>query len=214
MGFFNLKVTCAICNEKVGLNRWRIADKKWVCSKCAKKAGYSMFSGVTIGTTVSEIEGRIAGKEKSALELNTFSPTKKVGTVFEIDEIKKQWVVLEGIFVNRKNSTVYNFSDISSFELLEDGSSITKGGLGSAIAGGLLFGGVGAIVGGLVGSKKNKAICNNLSIKITLKNMSNPVVYIKFIRTETKKDSFAYKTLFQQAQECLSILQLMYNEVN
>jgi hypothetical protein len=39
----------------------------------------------------------------------------------------------------KKNPKIYNYSDIVDFELLEDGESITKGGLGRAITGGLLF---------------------------------------------------------------------------
>ncbi|EPZ54444.1 hypothetical protein H477_3583 [[Clostridium] sordellii ATCC 9714] len=49
---------------------------------------------------------------------------------------------------------MYNYKDIIEFELLEDGESITKGGLGRAVAGGVLLGGVGAIVGGVTGIEK------------------------------------------------------------
>lgn len=42
MGFFDLKVTCSICNKETGLNRYRIADKGWICQECFKKAGFGM----------------------------------------------------------------------------------------------------------------------------------------------------------------------------
>lgn len=43
MGFFSLKVTCCLCKNKVGLNRYRLADKKehWICSSCFKKCGFT-----------------------------------------------------------------------------------------------------------------------------------------------------------------------------
>lgn len=57
-------------------------------------------------------------------------------------------------FGGKKNPKIYKYSDIVDYELLEDGESITKGGLGRAVVGGALFGGVGAVVGGVTGHKK------------------------------------------------------------
>lgn len=59
--------------------------------------------------------------------------------------------------------------------------------------------------------KKSKPICNSLKIKITVKNINNPVVYINFLTVATKKNSFTYKTMYNSAQECLSVLQLIYD---
>jgi hypothetical protein len=132
----------------------------------------------------------------------------------EINEESKQWLVHTGMFGGRGNTTIYKYEDIVDFELLEDGAPITKGGIGRAVAGGLMFGGVGAIVGGVTGGKNTKGICNTLKIKITVNNMSNPTVYLNFITTPTKKDSFTYKTLYKTAQECLSVLQLICSSVD
>ena len=49
---------------------------------------------------------------------------------------------------------IYNYSDLLGYEILEDGNTVTKGGLGSAVVGGALFGGIGSVVGGLTGGKK------------------------------------------------------------
>ena len=90
----------------------------------------------------------------------------------------------------KKNPKIYNYSDIVDFELLEDGESITKGGLGRAITGGLLFGGIGAVVGGITGGKRSKSICNSLKIKITVNDMRSPVVYINLLATATKRQLY------------------------
>ncbi|MBO4954279.1 MAG: SHOCT domain-containing protein, partial [Clostridia bacterium] len=44
---------------------------------------------------------------------------------------------------------------------------------------------------------------------ITLNDMANPTVYINLITTETKKSSFLYKTCEKQAQEIVSLFQVM-----
>lgn len=131
----------------------------------------------------------------------------------EVDENRRQIIFHTGFFGGRGNATVYNYEDIVDFELLEDGTSVTKGGLGRAVVGGLLFGGVGAIVGGVTGGKKNKGICNSLKIKITINSMSSPTVYVNLINTKTKTDSFVYKTMYHSAQEALSLLQIICNSV-
>lgn len=43
---------------------------------------------------------------------------------------------------------IYSHSDVIEYELLENGETVTKGGIGRALAEGVLFGGVGAVVGG------------------------------------------------------------------
>ncbi len=87
-------------------------------------------------------------------------------------------------------------------------SKTATGGVGRAIVGGALFGGVGAIVGGSTGHKQ-KVTCSKLQIKITMNNMDIPIVYINFIESETKKDGALYKQLYTQAQEALSLLSII-----
>jgi len=148
-------------------------------------------------------------KKDNAIE--GFNPTKILGKL-QIDDTNKTWLIDNRNIFNKTISKIYNYSDIVDFELLEDGESIASGGLGRALVGGVLFGGVGAIVGGVTGTKKSKPICTNLKVKITTNNINNPVEYVDFINTSTKKDSIIYKTWFDLAQKCLSTLQLIVNE--
>ncbi|WZY01570.1 SHOCT domain-containing protein [Bacillus sp. FSL W7-1360] len=211
MGFFDLKADCAICSKQVGLLRFQIANKEWVCPECFKKCGFTAMTPIK-KMTASQVQAVLQEKEKSSNALKTFVATKKIGSYLEIDENKKQWLIPDGFFGGKKKPKIYNFTDVIDFELLEDGSSITKGGLGRAVAGGILFGGVGAVVGGVTGSKKSKATCDSLKIRITLNSIATPTTYINFIKTPTKKSSFVYKTDFTLAQECLSVLQVMCSE--
>ena len=144
-----------------------------------------------------------------ATNLINFMPTKKIGNYLYLDENNKKLTIPQGLFRKKINEQkIYNYNDIVNFELIEDGNSISEGGVGRAIVGGALFGGIGAIVGGSTGHK-HKQTCTNLKIKITLNNINNPVEYITFINTEIKKDSRLYKSYIKIAQEIISVLQII-----
>lgn len=155
------------------------------------------------------------GKEKREnVELDSFNPTKKIGSFMELDDTQKKLLVRKSGISRRKNASIYNYSDVVDFELLEDGESVAKGGLGRALVGGALFGGTGAIVGGVTGKRKNKGVCNSLRLKLTLNDINNPVFYVNFIESATKKDGMVYKSVYDNAQECLSVLQIICDGQN
>ena len=208
MGFFSLKQTCSICENDCGLNRYQIKDNGWCCPKCFKMAGLTMTTPIK-AMSKEDIQNLIAKKEDSLQELHSLTITKDFGTYIKFDEKNRKWFVPDGVFGSIKNPIIYSFDDIVAFELLEDGNSITKGGTGRAIAGYLLFGGVGAIVGGSTGKKKTKSTCTRLQIKITVNNINAPAVYINLISGETKTDGFIYKNAYNSAQNILSVLQVI-----
>jgi len=98
------------------------------------------------------------------------------------------------------------FSDIIGFELLEDDSQISQGGLGSAVAGGLLLGGVGAIVGGVTGKRTTKRIVESMIVTITTNDIDDSIVMIPLITRSTKTSSALYKDAFNKAQIIMSTL--------
>ncbi len=210
MGLFGSKGECSVCHKEVGFNHFKIADKQLLCSDCFNKCGFKTLVPIN-KMTVEDIKAAMSVYEANSEEISLFNATKKIGTFIEFDDNQKKWLIPDGFLGKKKNPKVYNYSDIVDFELLEDGESITKGGLGRAVAGGVLFGGVGAVVGGVTGEKKSKSVCNSLKIKITVNSINNPVVYINFLTIATKKESSTYKTLYNSAQECLSVLQLICN---
>lgn len=182
-----------------------------VCTDCWNKAGFDssvdtlMTGNQYSGATIKEI---IATKERNKPLIARFKATKKVGSL-SFDDNTQTFIITK----TKKNQDLYNYNQIVDFELLEDGESITKGGLGRAVAGGLLFGGVGAIVGGVTGGKKTKTICKSLQIKITFRNSPRQTDYLQFIALETKTNSFVYKTAYKSAQDTLSALQLAVDSV-
>lgn len=189
------KKTCIVCGKELGMlsSKTAISDGV-VCSDCLKRAGINHFYNGSAynGTTINELLSR-----RMAI-VDPFSPTKKVGTYISIDENHESFKIGKDIF---------SYDNLLSFELLEDGESITKGGLGRAVAGGLLFGGVGAIVGGVTGGKKTRGVCTSMKIRVTLQNAHTDTAYINFIMTETKKGSILYQAAQTNSQSCISALE-------
>ena len=149
-----------------------------------------------------------------AIEEPRFTPTRGVGNYFAIDENAQLWAIGKGMFPSFKNAAPYSYKDIIDYELIEDGTSMIKGGVGRALVGGMLLGGLGAIVGSATGKKKVKQTCTNLVIKITVNNIAAPVEYISLISSATNKNSMIYRTAYQDAQEIISLLQVICNQRN
>lgn len=189
------KIPCAVCGKELGLlsGKAKISDGA-VCIGCLSSAGISMLRNA-LSYNQQSIKELVNARK---VLVDKFSETKSVGTYIAVDENNKAFKIGRDIFT---------YDNLLSFELLEDGQSITKGGLGRAVAGGLLFGGVGAIVGGITGGKKSKGVCNSMEIKISLKNAHTDVAYINFIATETKTSSFVYKNAQYSAQNCITVLE-------
>lgn len=122
---------------------------------------------------------------------------------------------LQTFTVNDEDSKTYNYKQIVDFELLEDGSTLIQGSAMDAIAGGLLFGGVGAIVGSNIGTKQSTNMCHSLEIKITLRDNDTPSIYIPFIDNyPVNKNSDLYRNIFTEAQNTLSALKLAMDQVS
>ncbi|MDU1053378.1 zinc-ribbon domain-containing protein [Clostridium baratii] len=212
MGIFSSKSkpNCDICGKKTGFGSIRCLDGI-VCGDCNLNQ-HKQSKTLTSKLTLQEIKNYINSGVEYADRLNKFNVTRKIGKFFEVDERRREWLVPDGVLGTKKKPKIYKFEDISSFELIEDNDTITKGGLGRAVVGGALLGGAGAIVGGITGKRKGKKVINKLFIKITVNDFNNPVVMIKLINVPTKSDSLAYNGAFKTAQEILSLLELIVKQ--
>ena len=195
------KIPCAVCGKELSWfsGRIKISDGA-VCVKCLNSAGISILNNVDTYTQQS-IKELVTTRQTM---VNNFHCTKDVDSYIQIDENNKYFKIDKDIF---------SYENLLSFELLENGQSITKGGLGSAVAGGLLFGGVGAIVGSVTGGKKSSAICNSMKLRVSLKNAHTDIIYIVFIRSETKCNGFVYNVACNSAQKCIAALEVI-NDIN
>jgi len=166
------------------------------------------FIGIIVLITFAVIYGE---KKKTSNLNNTFvqngiAPTRKLGD-FWVDETSKKWAV--GYYGGC--SKVYNFSDIVDFELVENGNNYkSKGGLTRSIIGGLAFGVAGAVVGAT--TAKKQTTINQLAINIFVSDISNSLVTINFISSETKTDGFVYQSVLSLAKQTIATLTAIRNE--
>lgn len=86
---------------------------------------------------------------------------------------------------------------------------VTRGGVGQALIGGVLFGGVGAIAGGITGKRKSKKKIESMIIKVTLNSFEVPCIMIPLITKSTKIGSKEYANALEEAQSILSILDVI-----
>ena len=202
------KKICVICGRQLGSFgsdslKTEISDG-FTCFDCLKKAGISTLDNPKSFNT--ETINELYRDHLSLME--KFTETKKIGNNLIIDETNKLFIVNSTIYSHHK-ADLFRFENLLSFELLEDGESVTKGGIGRAVAGGILLGGVGAIIGGVTGGKKTKSVCTSMKIRLTLKNAHTTTAYIDIITTKTKTGGFIYNEYQKEAQSLLSELQLI-----
>ncbi|GIN94990.1 hypothetical protein J6TS1_08600 [Siminovitchia terrae] len=198
---------CAVCGgNAVALYRRKIANEGVVCDGCFREALLTpkQFLGIKKLTSDDFLKAMTGlGKNKEDLKINA---TKKIGVAVYFDDEKEQLLI-----PTPAKSYLFNYSEIISFELLEDGETITSGGLGRSLVGGALFGETGAVVGAVTGKKKNIAYCTNLKVKLTVNDTAQPAVYITFLNKKIKTDSTTYRIAYNHVQECISMLQLICN---
>lgn len=102
-------------------------------------------------------------------------------------------------------SRVVAHRDILSSEIHENGQTVTKSvrssQIGRAVVGGLLAGGVGAVIGGLSGNKIDKSKITQLDLRLVVNDPSEPVHDVRFLTMESAKDSILYKTAAEDARQ-------------
>jgi hypothetical protein len=105
---------------------------------------------------------------------------------------------------NVPNTYIIEVDNIIDCEILEDNSTIMKGGVGRAVVGGVLAGGVGAIVGST--TRKSSNIVSSLKLRVITNDVTNPMILLNFIVEPIKRDSYIYKTTFEITQEMYALL--------
>lgn len=209
MGLFGNKQDCPVCGGKVaGLLSTKIKDGV-ICNSCSSTCSLEPEKYKTMD--VNDIKERLEYRKLNREKLQAFNETDGVGFDLKIDDNSKTWILPFNKNYKENNVEVFNFSDIIDYELNEDGETITKGGLGTAVVGGALFGGVGAIVGGGL-SKKNKAIVNRMYIRVSLSNKWVKNLSIYLINTETKKDGLHYRNVKSNADKMISLFDFMVKQ--
>lgn len=201
MGLFSKNGVCSICGSNKGDKQ--IIDG-FVCKDCRTKSGLFTLNWKEISS--DRIRKCIEATEKSAEYGKVFSPDKKIGKYLCIDYPNRLWQI-------PAYRIILSFDELISYEVIENGDIVSKGGVGRALVGGALFGGVGAIVGGITGEKRSKSVTNELRVKLVTKSPLYPEIYINIIANgNVKAGSMLYSTYYGDLQKILTELTLLQND--
>ena len=182
-----------------------------------------MGAGIAIGVIKAIADSN--NKKDAANSIQTvdeFTPTdshvdSEGGSLVAFDESRRK--VLLGMGPGAKmHKRAFAYKDILSVELLEDGTSITKTSRTSqaatALLGGILFGGVGAVVGALTATKTTSGKVRRLDLKVIVNDTQTPVYLVNFQNVEAKKGGIINKVAVEQAQKWAAILTVVMRQAD
>lgn len=207
MGLFGKKDICSVCGGKLpALGKTRLSDGA-ICKNCREQC--TQYLSMPQIRHVEDIRRNMEDCSDNKSLYNQFRP-QSFGCGLHADFTNKLWCVASGSEIKKKQAYIFRFSDILDYEFVEDGNTVTKSGAGSAIAGGLLFGGVGLLAGGLVG-KRSKETINKMSIFLKVNSEWVNKIELPIVTSEIKKGGMTYqlsKTAFEKMVETIDAMQL------
>ena len=206
---------CLVCGDKTTYgNRTRVDvlnnQSTYICHHCLAKAGIDPDSfELAENMRIEELQELIAKRNGI---LDKFCATESVEGYIEFDEHNRLFQITSNktgplYWPTLIKTPTFFIDDISAFDVVEDGETKTRGGLGLATAGGLLFGSTGAIVGASAASRKSKQYCNSIQLIIVLKKTYRRSVTINFLDNKVGYYTPEYVEANKLAEKCLLLLQ-------
>ena len=176
---------------------------KKFCRLCGKKGG---ALGILLDTTNTCRECAF----KEAESLLPITPDKSVSLLYEtgnhryavelrIDDTKKQFALscqLANGSVPFYAYRLFDYSKLRSVQLEEDGQTVISSNAGKALAGGLLLGGLGAMMGAS-GSRTTSKIIKSSYINLIIDDIDCPRISIPVFETSVSPSSGLYKKRMQ-----------------
>lgn len=134
---------------------------------------------------------------KQYIEESGYEVTDELGDL-KVDKNNSVWWV-KNYF---GEPIIHNFGEVIDYELVVNDNTVKgKGAFSRAVAGGLLFGGVGAVAG--ASTAKRVTVVTALYINVYLKD--GTLERINFINTATKADSFTYNVMKDCAEKASAL---------
>lgn len=189
MSLFRQKEICAVCGIPIKGRHAQLTDGV-LCKDCLEKCA-SGLSRITHRSSAELVEF-IKFSAQNKAEVEKFQETDRFGALYA-DFNSKYWFFSDHTLKKPENPIILSFDQLADYSVTEDGNTIQKSGAGSAIAGGLLFGGLGLVAGGLMGRKVKETI-NKMSITIYVNSPWVESYTIPIITAPVKKGTITYNS--------------------
>jgi len=181
-----------------------------------------VFIIIAAAVVIAIVQAVNTSKRKQEMEsklksLPDFNPTQQVmgcdgNSGLAVDEPRKKICLITNNGTSVSQRIIY-YKDIFSVELFEDGTSITKtvrsSQIGGAVVGGLLLGGVGALVGGLSGKTETSGKVKRIDLRLIVNDTNAPLHDVAFMNVEGKKDGIIYTQAIQVARRWHGIVEVL-----
>ena len=111
-------------------------------------------------------------------------------------------------------------SDLISVELREDDEknieTSTSSAVGRAVVGGLVSGGIGAVIGGATASQTQTETSSNLMLVLHVNNPLSPTISLNFFHSiqKVKKNSFLYKQALVNVEDWKNLISVLIHRNN
>lgn len=145
---------------------------------------------------------------KEFIQKNGMRKTKSVSykNLVQIDvDSKEKLLGMYSYF--ESEAIIVKFNEVLDFEIIENGNSVISSRSGSAVVGGLLFGGLGAVAGAS-GSRAINDECTMLKLKIYTSDIQNSVITLDFLDDSIPKVCGLYEELTEIINEMISLLKI------
>ncbi len=173
-----------------------------------------IFTVLIIGLTILLIKFCIEAADETAKEEKKNLTPSKYPNGFTCTRQWKGWHFDDThqkicvLMANMKSTLTFSFSQIKDVTVLSDMTSMQNGSpVGRAIVGGILAGGIGAIIGVGSGLSDSEA-CKSLKVRVTLFN--DKTLDETFISQPIKTSSAFYKNICANCSELYTMLSQAY----
>lgn len=202
MGLFGKKEVCCMCGGKLPMfASVSLADGK-ICPDC--RAQGTQYITLPERFTKADMQQNFADAAENEKLYNIFYP-KDYPNGLEVDYQNKLFAVASQKALKQHTAYIFRFDELVDYSVNQDGQTIQKSGAGSALVGGILFGGVGLVAGGLMGRKAKETI-THMDVTLKLNNRWASEVKINILSAEVKKGSAAYNLIKASTEQLLQVL--------
>lgn len=172
---------------------------------------FFIFLGVLIASNVSHAKNYSNVMEKElekALINNNFTAdisylSDDYLSGIALNKTEEKVVVFKRFNIKEDFSpSIYNFSDILECSIKEDGdtviNTVSKSLIGRAMAGGVLFGGIGAVIGGLSGERIVSEKIYRATLSLTFDDIDYPIREVDFLNSNmlVDRNSDLYRKIY------------------
>jgi hypothetical protein len=172
--------------------------------------GAGILNGLQIKEKREAMKSHLDNLKDFTATQQVMSENGNTGLAFD-EERKKLCLIRQGS--GGTTNKVIGYESVIASEIFEDGAAVTRtvrsSQVGGAVVGGLLLGGVGALVGGLSGKTQTTNKSKRVELRLTINDTVTPIHDVGFLSMEVMRGSFMHKQAMEQARHWHALIEVL-----